>query len=374
MRAAAVLLALFAPAALAAQAPARWRLVPEVTYGASDGTAAELIEVRDFEVARNGNVLAVDAKAHGLKLFAPSGAFLKSVGRQGQGPGEYESPNGIAMAPDGSFWVHDPRNNRLTHLDENGALLGSAPLAINSFGWTWDGAFDRQGRLVSRVLGVDKAGKSVHVMSRVFYPSGKGDSVPARGCTPPEWTRPGKQSFMSFRSRNGNGGSIMVPFAPMESQATHPEGYIWCAHGAQYAVHRIDIGSGDTLGVVRGSATPIPVARAERDSAIAELRKFAATYGEMSPDLSRVPLAHPLISAVRLDDRDRVWVQLTPHAATEARFDVLDPSGRRVATATMPGRLQFLMPMVIRGDRAYAVVEDGDGMATVVRYRIDAAR
>lgn len=362
------------PAALGAQAPAKWRLVPEVTYGASDASEAELEQVRDFEVAKNGNVLVVDAKAHSVKLFAPTGKFLKSLGRSGAGPGEYAQPNGIALGPDGTLWVHDPKNNRLTQLRDDGTLVGTTPIVVNSWGWTWDGAFDRQGRLVSQVLSYDKEGKSRYVLSRMTYPANRGDSVPTYKCTPPDLKGPAHRPWMEFQRKDGKGGgSIAIPFAPSETQTVHPAGYLWCANGARYQVYRLDLVRGDTLSVVRGTAVPIPVSKVERDSAIGELRKFAATYGEMNPDLSRVPSTQPALTALHVDDRDRLWVQLTPFEAKEARFDVFNLAGQRVASATMPGRLK-MMPTVIRGDKVYAIVEDEDGMATIARYRIEVAR
>ena len=56
---------------------------------------------------------------------------IKTFGTAGQGNGQFLSPHGIALAPDGSIYVADSNNHRIVKLDANGKTL-------LSFG-TWSG-------------------------------------------------------------------------------------------------------------------------------------------------------------------------------------------------------------------------------------------
>jgi DNA-binding beta-propeller fold protein YncE len=57
-------------------------------------------------------------------VFGPDGRSLRSIGRKGRGPGEFESPTGVAIGPDGNLYVRDgarvsqfgidPQTRRLT--------------------------------------------------------------------------------------------------------------------------------------------------------------------------------------------------------------------------------------------------------------------
>ncbi len=58
--------------------------------------------------------------------YAKSKQALKAVtmwGSEGAQPGQFEAPRGIAVAPDGSIYVADSRNNRIQKLDPTGKLL-----------------------------------------------------------------------------------------------------------------------------------------------------------------------------------------------------------------------------------------------------------
>ncbi len=58
-----------------------------------------------------------------------------TVGLEGTGTGEFNSPRGIAFAPDGSFYVADSRNHRVQHFDAKGTF-------INMWGQFGDATFD----------------------------------------------------------------------------------------------------------------------------------------------------------------------------------------------------------------------------------------
>ena len=49
-------------------------------------------QIRDVVVDDNGAIYVLDAEAFHIKVFDPSGAFVRTIGRKGQGPGEFEIP------------------------------------------------------------------------------------------------------------------------------------------------------------------------------------------------------------------------------------------------------------------------------------------
>jgi uncharacterized protein (TIGR03663 family) len=46
-------------------------------------------------------------------------------GTQGEGPGQFNAPRGLAIAPDGSLYVADSRNHRIQHFSAEGQFLGA---------------------------------------------------------------------------------------------------------------------------------------------------------------------------------------------------------------------------------------------------------
>ena len=55
--------------------------------------------------------------------FSPSGKFLLDWGRKGNGPGEFNTPHGIAVDQQGLVYVADRENSRIQVFDPNGKFL-----------------------------------------------------------------------------------------------------------------------------------------------------------------------------------------------------------------------------------------------------------
>ena len=79
----------------------------------------------------NGNVLVADTNNGRIEKFAPTGTFLSSMGIKGTSPGQLGAPNGIAVDRRGNIYVADAGNHRLQKLASDGALIaewkGPAP-------------------------------------------------------------------------------------------------------------------------------------------------------------------------------------------------------------------------------------------------------
>ena len=51
------------------------------------------------------------------------GKFIKAWGKKGSGPGEFDTPHGLAMDSAGRLFVADRSNNRVQIFDQNGKFL-----------------------------------------------------------------------------------------------------------------------------------------------------------------------------------------------------------------------------------------------------------
>ncbi|MDH7511332.1 MAG: NHL repeat-containing protein [Clostridiales bacterium] len=67
-----------------------------------------------------GNLYILDTGNHRIQKFGPDGDFLASLGRQGQGPGEFSYPDSIDIDSSGLIWVSDPHNKRIQVLTAEG--------------------------------------------------------------------------------------------------------------------------------------------------------------------------------------------------------------------------------------------------------------
>ena len=95
---------------LAAFAQNRPLLVAQEVYRVGGMDAPEWALFQDttgmgFDAA--GNLFVVDPSAHRVVVIGPDGELVRTIGREGEGPGEFDSPTEIAVWRDGRFAVLD---------------------------------------------------------------------------------------------------------------------------------------------------------------------------------------------------------------------------------------------------------------------------
>ena len=64
-------------------------------------------------MASDGSVYVLDTSNNRIQQFTSTGVFVTEWGGFGTGDGEFNGPNGVAVASDGSVYVADTWNNRI---------------------------------------------------------------------------------------------------------------------------------------------------------------------------------------------------------------------------------------------------------------------
>ncbi len=81
----------------------------------------------DVLVAPNGDIFVADGHGPGsnarIVKFASDGKFIKTWGKEGTGPGEFNNPHSLAMDSKGRLFVADRGNSRIQIFDQNGKFL-----------------------------------------------------------------------------------------------------------------------------------------------------------------------------------------------------------------------------------------------------------
>lgn len=79
------------------------------------------------------------AQEHRVEVFSLQGQHLRTIGTRGSGPGQFNFPTHVAVAPDGALHVVDMLNFRVQVFDADGALLGM----FGAIGSGQPGTFDK---------------------------------------------------------------------------------------------------------------------------------------------------------------------------------------------------------------------------------------
>lgn len=76
-----------------------------------------LTRINKIGIAPDGRIVIADPGSGKVRVYSPTGRLLRSLGRNGDGPGEFRSPTDAAFAEDGSLFVINfapPRVTRFT--------------------------------------------------------------------------------------------------------------------------------------------------------------------------------------------------------------------------------------------------------------------
>ena len=97
-------------------------LVEELSIGVLDGPDELMFgRVHAITVDRDQGIYAFDGQVPALRYFDANGQYVKTVGGEGSGPGEYRDMLlGLDVRSDGQVIVRDPRNARLSLYSSDG--------------------------------------------------------------------------------------------------------------------------------------------------------------------------------------------------------------------------------------------------------------
>lgn len=105
----------------------------------SEASAKKVFLARPMRLARDndGLIYVLDANSHCLFKFSPTGEYLEKIGRKGSGPGEFQTPNDMAISKDRIF-VSDIGNYRIQSMDIGGLPQNTIKKYMTFYSMTCD--------------------------------------------------------------------------------------------------------------------------------------------------------------------------------------------------------------------------------------------
>lgn len=334
------------------------RLVEVLRIGSAEDDAYGFSRIMGLTVDASSRIWVLDGQTRTLRVFDDSGALVRTIGREGQGPGEFRAPAALFPGDEGRVWAVDMGNQRYTAFDSGGAVVEEHPRSVPG---RLDEASPRRipGGYIDAGAGI-WGRLSTATLFRLGPSMAKTDSL-AIGLSLEETERtwfdlPDDAPFV-----------IPIPWAEDIAWAPSADGSVWVARAREYALARRSL-SGDTLAVIRRRVDPPAVTAAERDSALARLDSLSDL--PISAQADRVPATKPYL--LRLfetedpaPDAGALWVQREVGADEPgSRFDVFDADGRYLGSARAPVRIRG--PIAFVGDRLYGTTRDAVGIPWVV--------
>jgi hypothetical protein len=104
--------------------------VEELRIGSPDDPELAFTWFSDLEVGPDGTIYTVHPQENAIRVHDSDGAYVRTIGREGEGPGEFKSVGPLGMLGD-TLWVLDYGTYRFSFFDLDGDLLGSQRIPID---------------------------------------------------------------------------------------------------------------------------------------------------------------------------------------------------------------------------------------------------
>jgi hypothetical protein len=327
---------------------------------AQDGSDALFFVTAAARLA-HGDILVADAGNHRVDVFNASGKKVRSLGRQGRGPGEFSQPSWLGFRGD-TVLVWDMVQARLTRFDTAGTLIGTDPPVtdLGSFPRVAGQRDDGSLLAVASESADWRAGAHRDLLLIVWMrPDGGRDTVA---------TVPGDEQFGTRSPDRRVTETTTLPFGRRTVVSTHRGNVFLGTADSPVIVASPGGTEWDTVASLPGPLRP--VAPKDVDDYWARLRVTGARAPLRPPEGMAYPTHYPPYTDLQIAPDGDVWASLPSRPSewsVSSRWLVFSPEGKLRGNVEIPGRNRMLQV----GDGWILVAEtDADDREIVVRYTL----
>jgi hypothetical protein len=333
------------------------------TIGEESSTPFLLGEVSGIALDDSGRVYISDFQDPRVVVFSSRGRHLATIGRKGEGPGEFTAPTGPAFGPDGALYVRnmeqvvrftrDPASGIASRFDKTfvGPTMAPWRSKLSSI-------IDGKGRF-HFPLEVGRPDGLTHYAYRRYavWDGRKLDSIPV-----PLYPT-SRSSWASVMVSENSGrvvpGLSMVPFHPVPAWTITSRGTIISGPADRYELSETD-SLGRVIRTIRRSIAPERIPPRVRADSLRALRR---RIDSLPVSLSQVRGASEEVKAQRLPDHfpfyrslvstgtNELWVRRWPPPGLEKAtvFDVFGANGTYARTVILPVDCNNTPSVAVRG-------------------------
>lgn len=349
-------------------------VVEELSIGVDTGAEEYMFgSIEDMDVGSDGSIFVRQSQPVLIRQYDAGGTFVRDIGREGQGPGEYQYPE-LEVLGDGRLAVLDLFSNRLSLFGpggeyQSGVSLGGRPAGPSSL------YVDRDDNVYVRAPG-EFTGQEAEFPYELRKYSLEGDLLDSR---PAPLSHTEGADFTLAYER-------FQPFTVATQWTWSPLAYMVVGRNDRYDIEL----RGDS-GTVHLSREVEPAA--VNDDEMAEWQAFRQRYIDLNSaagnevDGGTIPRQKPFFRQLHAAADGRIWVwryvtavkrdDIEPIPAQPERplltwrepstYDVFEPDGTFLGTVVLPSEFT---PRVFRGEQVWGVRMDENGVEQVVRLRV----
>jgi len=348
------------------------RLIPEITI------TDETMNGKDFfagasDVAFDGKgaVYVSDGRANNIKKFDAKGTFLKTIGKQGQGPGDFNYPTEMEIAG-GRLYVRELYNQRISVLDSEGNFIKSVPISMETGTIWWRIAALPDGRFIVEREKVNYG--DPNAPQECFIELYSSDIEPVKIIYQ---HRVRRNKYITEPRRT----NVPIPFSPRVHWDVTPDGKIVIGFSEKYEAEIYDLVKGK-LSAFSHPYKPVEVTAEAKDLFFKNMTSMsggmggATTMQRGAPDFivknTEFPKYYPPYNDLKVDSEGNIWVRpyLANAAETSRVFDVFGRDGKFINRVRIEGDAHYPGRTAWTSTGFWTITMTGDEEYKIMKYKI----
>jgi hypothetical protein len=328
-------------------------LEEDLSIGSVEDENTMFYRIGGIAVDSLGNLFVVDSGNQRVQKFDKDGNYLQTIGRKGQGPGEFMSPYDIFLDEQGNIYVSEGMKMHVFNPKGNSIK----DFVLSTFVMKY--SVDLEGNIIA--YGFLRTERAQNFGVILINPEGKITKTIAE--------YPG----MSMVSRKGTMFSFSHSYTPLLSFSSIEKNGVSYGYGLDYKLYLIDR-TGETFLIIKKNEPSQSISRREKDKIITDFLENTAQEGRKWPrdvveEGANFPDHRPFFSNIASDDKGRLYVRKFKSVldeSKEAEFDIFSAEGYFLYTTKLT-----IAPELIKDGFLYDTsYSDETGEYKVIRYRI----
>jgi hypothetical protein len=324
--------------------------VEDLVLGSETDEDYLFYNIWDIEVDRHDNIYVLDAGSCRIQKYDRRGKFVQTIGRQGQGPGEFERPVHIFF-----------------DVEDNIYILGLSKIHILNK----DGDFMKRLTTQSFIMNIAPE-RPDNILVTGHTPGEKMRNLGIMVLDPEGQIQKTLTEFEGVPLMQG-GWTISLDYSPDLRLSQHGELGIIYGYSFDYTLYRMNWQGEQTL-IIKREIKRESISRQERNKILDEHMKRTSSSGlgftkEQVANAGNLPKFRPFFDRILTDDPGRIYVRRLKSVLDETQeheFDIFGPEGVFLYSTHLD-----LTPHVIKGGFMYhSRYSEETGETKVIRYRI----
>jgi len=347
----------------------------ELSIGVIEGDENYMFGDRiSFNTDKEGNFYVSDLHNKRILKYDPQGKYLLTIGRAGQGPGEFESLSIAQFDKDNNLYVTDRRSKRISFFDNTGKLFKeiSIPamfdaISINKEDFILAKKFER-----IREGGIAKGLEKFGLFDKKLNPI----TILKENKLEPFISIMGGDINKQIKSYANS--ISKTAFQPHLIYSITDKDFIYFGYPREYEIN-ICSPEGKLMKKIRRDYEPIPVNKKDRAAVIKRYndnpvfaRRFPEEIRRKIFDALNLRKYKPAYQTFTLMENGWLCIIVDSIENEYSIFDLFDQEGRYIANfkTTILKTPAAMLNLFFKNGRAYAVAEE-EGFPFVKRYAIE---